>query len=1165
MLQRFKIISLLLIIIFAIILTLRTAYLELAPTPASRIAGTILVWHSWELDDAPALQEAANRFMGIYPETRVILTRVEPGLMLERFQDAAEIGFGPDLFIGPNEWIPFLVDNNLVLPIDDRVGDGILDRYTSATLETLRYRERLYGLPLALHTLGLFYNQRIVSEPATSLDELMSQAQAGVEVGLNTSFEGAFWGIRAFGGRLFDEEQRIALDQGGFANWLNWLRNAQDVPNFVLSTDQIALRTLFMEGRLGYLVDNSRAWRELTEGMEGEPVGVAPLPIGPIGAPAPFLRAETLLFSAASSKQQVNLAVAFAQFATNTEQQTMLMRQTRRVPANLRVRINPRINPYVSAFATQARLALPYPLGEQAEMILRLGTNAFNQVLEGVLTPAEAATETTLAIDQELGYDVAIDEHYQCTSVGDFTLWHSWEGVQAQALARVIEHFRADCPNIFVRVQYYTPQELLNRISTPMAPGNRPDLLLLPNRMLLPLISTDAIRPIGPLIEPELLQRYRPNGLNAFRVNDRLYGLPIILHTDALIYRADLVDAPAQTLNDLLLQSAIGQRIGLRLDFVDFFWGVPAFGGQFLNANNQFGLDPVAFAQWLSWLHEAEQRGALVLSQDDENLDRLFLEGEISYRVADPMTAARFIEELGSAAVGVIPLPSGPEGDAGPLITADGFVISTLNEARVPPLLEFARYATRAESQRLLVEVAPLIPANANVDVTTDPLLGPYAEQLSTAVLYPNRPEMAGLADFGGDSYVWVRSGVLTPKEAAAEIMELIGQTVGGSSLVAESIQCAGSGPVALWHVPLDGRITAALDAVADQFNTICPDITLSRRSFEAGDDLLAALEAGETGGTALLLGPGRWAIELAHSQQIIPAERWVDQAVIRRILPAAVESVQVNRQVYGLPLTIETTALYVNRARISTPPVTLEGILDEARAGRRVALLTDDGAAVWGMGAFAGAPGVGVTNAEQNQEWPDEAALVAWFNWLRQAELTPGVVIGDEAGRSQALFASGRLAYYMGSSQQIGPLRQALGAESISAIPMPPGPAGPASPLLRSQALYFPSAFFSTEANSPGQQAAISFALYLSGIDAQTLLMEQADQVPANRLVDTNRFPLISGFITQSATALPDPPLRDQRFVEILDMVTEELLSGRLTPEDAARRFLELRRQGEG
>src|SRR5690606_14206265 len=162
----------------------------------------------------------------------------------------------------------------------------------------------------------------------TTLADLMAQAQAGVEVGLNTSFENAFWGIRAFGGRLFDEEGQAILDEGGFANWLTWLKNAQDVPAFILSNDRAALRTLFAEGKRGYLIDSSLASRDLqTDGEMAEDteaddaggispaaIGVRPLPDSPTGSPGPFLGVEALLFSAASSHHQTVLALDLARF-----------------------------------------------------------------------------------------------------------------------------------------------------------------------------------------------------------------------------------------------------------------------------------------------------------------------------------------------------------------------------------------------------------------------------------------------------------------------------------------------------------------------------------------------------------------------------------------------------------------------------------------------------------------------------------------------------------------------------------------------------------------------------------------------------------------------------------------------------------------------------------
>jgi maltose-binding protein MalE len=516
MVQKLKILTITLLLFMAAALTLRTAYLELLAPHTDEVVGTILVWHSWEPDEALVLQEIIDKYDDLHPNAQVILTAVEPEDLLVRFEEAADIGFGPDLILGPEEWIYPLATVDLIRPIEGQLEESTLERYLPVALDTVRYQGSLYGLPLAVHTMGLYYNKEIISDPATTLDELVAAAQAGIEIGLSTSFENAFWGIRAFGGHLFNEERRVILDQGGFANWLNWLKSAQDIPAFILSNDQRALRTLFAEGRLGYLVDSSQAWTELKAGMNPDQVGVLPLPGGPTGNPAPFLRVESLLFSSASSDQQRTVALDLAQFLTNAEQQTTLMRRTDRIPANNRVRINSRLAPNIAAFAEQARSAVAPPLGQRVAELLRLGNDAYTRVLEGLVTPAEAASEATVAINQAIGLQVTLDDGYRCESVGDFTLWHTWDGSGAEALAAILDSFSADCPNIYIRTEQVDEVDLLLRLTGTSTIQERPDLLLLPHTLLLPLIEESIVRPLGPLLaggqtaDPALLQRYRP-------------------------------------------------------------------------------------------------------------------------------------------------------------------------------------------------------------------------------------------------------------------------------------------------------------------------------------------------------------------------------------------------------------------------------------------------------------------------------------------------------------------------------------------------------------------------------------------------------------------------------------------------------------------------------
>ncbi len=775
-------------------------------------------------------------------------------------------------------------------------------------------------------------------------------------------------------------------------------------------------------------------------------------------------------------------------------------------------------------------------------------------MLEGLLTPADAAQEATTNINEAIGFPVNLANGYGCESVGDFTLWHSWEGNAAAALAAAVETFKRDRPNIYVNAQFVAASELISRFSNGSA-TDRPDLLLVPHQRILPLIENNWVHSIGPLVEPELLQRYRPVALNAFRTNERLYGLPIFLRTVALVYNRNDIETPALPLADLLVQAEMGDRLTLSLDFADLFWGIGAFGGQLIDDANQVGVDQTAFAGWLGWLQQAELLDAVRLSESAAAADERFINGEVSYRVATPALAAQFIQALGEESIGIATLPSGPEGESTPLVSVDGFSVTTQDEAKIAPVIDFMRYVTSAETQRAMLETYPAIPANANVDVTDNRLLAPFVEQLTTAIPYPLRPEMATILELGGDAYVWVQSGVLTPSEAAAEVVELINQANGISAFEPDSIRCAGRGAVQLWLTGLTEPVTDALQSAADQFNAICPEISVGLRAFEDEASLRAALAESDESSATLLLGPGRWLPDLMADAAIVPAATLVDAAALRRLLPSAVASVSADGQAQALPISVETTALYINRNRVTTPATTLDELLNEAQIGRRVALLTEDRPSLWGIGAFASAPPVqaAVEGTTPPSPWPSESALVEWFRWLLRAQNTAGVLLGGDDERALALFTSGRLGYYSGGPALLPILQAELGSDVLDVVPLPAGPGGAATPLLYSRAIYFPAASFASGSEGDGQQAALSFALYLTGVEAQTLLVERAQQVPANRLVDTARFPDIARFVAQAATAIPYPSPQGIAFLETVTRVTADLVEGRLTPEEAA------------
>jgi small-conductance mechanosensitive channel len=85
--------------------------------------------------------------------------------------------------------------------------------------------------------------------------------------------------------------------------------------------------------RAAYYIGRPEEMPVLQEALGEFAVGVASLPSGPAGSPRSLLSVEALMLSTASSAQQTAVALEIAQFLTNQEQATQLMRQAGHVPA----------------------------------------------------------------------------------------------------------------------------------------------------------------------------------------------------------------------------------------------------------------------------------------------------------------------------------------------------------------------------------------------------------------------------------------------------------------------------------------------------------------------------------------------------------------------------------------------------------------------------------------------------------------------------------------------------------------------------------------------------------------------------------------------------------------------------------------------------------------
>lgn len=370
--------------------------------------GRILVWYTWEEPDSLVLESIFDSFMEVHPDVRIVSEYVPPDQLRERFNDRIAAGLGPDLLIGPElGFVRELVDQDALVDLSG------LDLETQLLLpravDALRMDEGLYGLPLAAHTNVLYYNKKMVDAPVATLDDLILAARDGQVIAIPVDFHEIYWGVRAFGDDLMDENGRVNVGEG-FTNWAAWLLKAQEEPTIIFSRDKKDLYDLFSSGRAAYFIGDSTLAPELRATLGEENLGVALIPrnatnedeesIDPsMGGALPiseggFLEVEAIVLNKLSTERWVD--VQLAEFLVNPiHQRQLTAADLGQIPVSSRVRFDPRISAAETAMIRQssntAMTPLPYVSLEKS--LTEVGNDIYTQLLEGVLTPEEATDQ----------------------------------------------------------------------------------------------------------------------------------------------------------------------------------------------------------------------------------------------------------------------------------------------------------------------------------------------------------------------------------------------------------------------------------------------------------------------------------------------------------------------------------------------------------------------------------------------------------------------------------------------------------------------------------------------------------------------------------------------------------------------------------------------------
>ncbi len=1127
--------------------------------PSDVSAGQILVWHTWEGEAQETLHNIFVNFTALHPNVTII----DEAYLLDGFQETyieqVQAGLGPDLIIVPSSFVHQMAGEQVIEKIHQ--DDVDLSNYLSTALQMLREENHILGLPLALNTSVLYYNKVLLGPPATSetnnealtsliqnkqstvtdtqtigvlddlltevmagevevetfkaatdLDTLLQQANQGKVLALPSDFYGSAWGIQTFGGQLFDEEGRVTLNQGSFANWLGWLKSAQDIPYVFLNRNRDELKTLFEQGQATYYVGNTQELASLQTALSEDVLGVIRLPSQQNQAAGPFLQAEVLMLNRVSTPQSKQLALNLAKFLTNAEQQRELALAVGKLPANNRVNIDSRVAPIVAEFIAQSKTAVAIPLADidKFNSLVAEGDSTVGNVLGGELSSGDAAIALTQKINDQYGLETIVvsQQTEVCTASGRITLWNTWQGAASDALGQIRLAFMDYCPEAAIGLVQVEPSNFDTRLAQAVERNQVPTMFLGTNHQIRTLAREELILNLNTLIDDDFLQRFRPLAGQVTHYNDNIYGIPVNLDITALYYNTDRVADPPVVLDDLLIAASPESQVAIPIGFEDSFWGIAAFGEsgvtpQILNDENRLILGEMGLTEWLTWLKAAQTQPGIVLSQDKAELRNLFIEEQATYLIGHSSELKILQKALGSEKVGVLPLPSGQ-----PLLEADSLFITPFASPEEQELaITFAQFLTQVDNQQILLAQARKIPSNINVSFEEDAAMLGFMEQTDIAAIIPNIPAVEAALKAGDSVYEQVLINDIDPAQAVQDFTTLVDIANGFEVETQDGFaasECIEEGQVSLWHSWNEVELLA-WQTVISNFVEICPNIQIQPvfvDKHQLTQALTHNLEAdSEIVPPDVFIAP-HTSLEFYQSQELLKdITDLVDQDRLTSYWPKALQALYNKDALYGLPLDLDVPVLYYQSDLVEEPAISFDELLIQSRQGLTVALTNGFYDLLWGGAAFGCEPcQTGQYFNEQGELILTEADLAEWRTWLQTAAETNSFILSEDEAEIKKMFLEGHVAYIVAGAHFLHSAEKELGPAHFGLTLLPRSLDKEKDQLSR-PLLTVESFFFYHDAVEEQIKLALKFAQFATSEENQIILEQIANYIPTHNI----------------------------------------------------------------
>jgi arabinogalactan oligomer/maltooligosaccharide transport system permease protein len=368
------------------LLLLITLLIGCSPAPQEG-SEVVTLWHAYRGAERDAIDAIVTGFNATH-DAQIEALAVPSKAYRSRLMAAIPRGNGPDLFINAHEIVGEWSNGHLLQPAVFPDGDGP-DGFGAASVDALRFGDRLWGVPLSVKSPAMFFNRALAPTPPATMEELLALRPDGLALAYEN---GEFFHhgslLHAFGGAALGPDGRPSLDTPEAAASLAYARELAARGAVPAECDGAMVATLFNQGEVPFVFNGPWFLGEIREGLD---VGVANLP-GIGGRPMrPFVTVEALFRAAngtASDAAVLDVVDALAGEAgsvvrATVGRQALAHKAARRAPAVAG-------DPILAAFSAQADAAVPMPNRPEMGVVWEPANRALRAALRGALTPEEA-------------------------------------------------------------------------------------------------------------------------------------------------------------------------------------------------------------------------------------------------------------------------------------------------------------------------------------------------------------------------------------------------------------------------------------------------------------------------------------------------------------------------------------------------------------------------------------------------------------------------------------------------------------------------------------------------------------------------------------------------------------------------------------------------------